>query len=119
MDWKYRICYSQPSGILVRAPGKLTDNASASSKTWDDSPSIAVAPNGTVGVVGAATFMKVQGANSIITFTCHLCLAGVRLAAPVQISNYGYSSAVIFSLTMAASSDNQFVIGQIEQFVAA
>ena len=60
---------------------------------------------------GAATFMKVQGANSTITFTLPPYSAGVRLAAPVQISNYGYSSAVIFSPTMAASSDNQFVIG--------
>ena len=69
-------------------------------------------PNGTVGVVWRRYVY--ESARSQFNYNVYFATfgsAGVRLAAPVQISNYGYSSAVIFSPTMAASSDNQFVIG--------
>ncbi|NCT22345.1 hypothetical protein GW781_14480, partial [bacterium] len=37
-------------GNTVRAVSKLTDNSGATMRTYDYSPSVAVAPNGTIGV---------------------------------------------------------------------
>ena len=107
------------SGALVRAPAKLTNNGGAAYYTSDTSPALAVAPNGTVGVVWRR-YLYNNATNQFNTniFFATLTSAGSLLTGPTNITNntlWGTSSSInlprFYGQTIAANTYNRFVIG--------
>jgi hypothetical protein len=107
------------NGTLVRAPARLTNNSGAAYYTSDTSPALAVAPDGTVGVVWRRYLYNSATSqfNTNILFAT-LSSAGSLLTGPTSITNntlWGTSSSInlprFYGQTIAASTYNRFVIG--------
>jgi len=103
------------AGQIVRPVARLTDNTSASIYTSDSSPSVAVAPNGTVGVLWVRyQHNRTTNQTNYNVFFSTLSTAGARLAGPINITNNTVwdGNLVLFGTpTVAATSDNRFIMG--------
>jgi hypothetical protein len=105
-------------GTILLPPAKLTDNSSATLSTWEDAPSIAVAPDGTVGIVWSRyLFNAATSQRNYNIFFATLNAAGTQLTGPTNITNntlWGtlsdYHIPRLLEPTIAATSDNRFVI---------
>jgi hypothetical protein len=108
-----------PSGAIVRAPARLTNNTGGSLSTLDTSPSISVTPNGIVGVVWRRyLYNTVTSQFNYNIFFATLNSAGALLTGPTSITNntlWSTSSSNnilrFYGQTIAANTDNRFVIG--------
>jgi len=105
-------------GNTVRAVSKLTDNSGASMNTYDSSPSVAVAPNGTIGVAwyrylyNSSTYQS----NYNIYFAA-LNASGNLTSGPTNLTNNAIwgtwddpNIPRFYSPTIAASDDNRFIL---------
>ena len=106
------------AGGIVRAPTKLTNNATASKLTLDSLPSVAVAPDGTVGVVWRRYIFddSTDKFNYNILFAT-LNAAGTLLNGPINITNnskWGTSSTIdlpqYYSPSIGATTNKTFII---------
>jgi len=103
-------------GNTVRAVSKLTDNSGATMNTDDSSPSVAVAPNGTIGVTWRHYLGNGSNHNENI-YLATLDSAGNLTSGPTNVTNNNiwgtYSDLNIprfYSPTITASDDNHFVL---------
>ena len=105
-------------GALVRAPGKLTDNSGANVYTSDGDPSIAMTPNGTVGMAWYRYLYNTSTNKfNYNIFFATLNAAGTRLTGPTNITNNSVWGGIdslniplLYSPTIAATSDNRFIL---------
>jgi hypothetical protein len=107
-----------PSGTVILPITKLVDNSGATLRTDDSTPSIAIAPDGTVGIVWSRYLRNTatNQRNYNIFFTT-LNEAGIQITGPTNITNntvWGTSSDYnipqLTEPTIAATSDNRFII---------
>jgi hypothetical protein len=106
------------NGSIVRPKTKLTNHSSAAMQTYDDSPSIAVAPNGTIGVVWSRYLYNWStGLSNSNIYLATLNASGALLTGPTNITNNAVwddgntlNVPYYFDQTIAASSDNRFII---------
>ena len=104
-------------GNTVRAVSNLTDNSAAAVETYDYSPSVAVAPNGTIGV---AWYHQLYNDSSEFNYNIYfatLDASGNLLSGPTNVTNnaiWGTDSDPdiprLYSPTIAASDDNRFIL---------
>lgn len=106
------------SGNVVRPAKKLTNNASATTYISDYSPAVAIAPNGTIGVVWTH-YIYDYAANK---YNYNMYMATVapsgKLIKKINLTNnklWGTFNVLnfpgFFNATIASTSDNRFVIG--------
>jgi len=108
-----------PNGNIILPATKLTNNSGTTMYLSDNSPSVAIAPNGTVGVVWSHylhNFSTSQSNYNIYFAT--LDASGNLLTGPTNLTNnttwgaYGDLNVPRFySPTIAASDDNRFILG--------
>jgi len=105
-------------GQTVRGVSKLTDHSGATMHTYDQSPSVAVAPNGTIGVAWYRYLYN--SANSQFNYNIYFATldgAGNLLSGPTNMTNnaiWGTDSDPniprFWASTIASSDDNRFII---------
>ena len=101
------------NGGIVRPVTNLTNSAS---QVYNWSPSIAVAPDGTIGVVWSRALNNNSSFNYNIYFAI-LNSSGSLTAGPTKITNnsvWGYPD--YWTPTIAATDDNHFIMGWSEYF---
>jgi hypothetical protein len=107
-------------GDTVRAVSKLTDHTGATMRTYDGSPSIAVTPNGHIGVLWRRDIRQWDGANWQYNYNVYFAIldsSGNLLYGPANITNndiWGdwddYGVPIFYSPQIVAISDNRFVL---------
>ncbi|NCT22321.1 hypothetical protein GW781_14355, partial [bacterium] len=104
-------------GNTVRAVSKLTDNSGAGVNTYDYSPSVAVAPNGTIGVAWYRRLYNSSGQSNYNIYFATLNASGNLTSGPTNLTNNNvwgtYSDpnfSQFYSPTIAASDDNRFIL---------
>jgi hypothetical protein len=111
------------SGNAILPITKLTNNSGTTLYTDDSVPSIAVAPNGIIGIVWSRYIdnFSTDQFNYNIYFAT-LNASGNLLTGPTNITNnisWGTNSELnvsrFYSPTIAASDDNRFIIGWEDQ----
>ena len=124
-NWVRDIEYAlvAPNGTVVHPAAKLTDNSGMSMDVYDGEPSVAVAPNGTVGVAWSRYIYN--GSTDQYNYNIYFATlnsSGALLAGPTNITNnpiwgsFGsFNIPSFYSPTIAAGSDNRFVIGWTDE----
>jgi hypothetical protein len=106
------------SGSIILPTHKLTNNSGAAG-TYDMSPAVAAAPNGTVGVVWTRELYNssTHQSNYNIYFA-ELSSAGSLLYGPVNVtqnSTWGtyndLNNPILYSSAIASTDDNRFLLG--------
>jgi hypothetical protein len=115
-DMEYAVIH--PNGTVLLPATTLVDNSGAAFSPYDVDPSIAVAPDGTVGIVWQRTLSNLEtGQYNYNIFFATLNASGTRLTGPTNITNntawsgssdYNYPRPM--TPTIAATSDNRFII---------
>src|SRR5690606_24100456 len=106
-----------PNGTVVLPATPLVDNSNAALYPYDTDPSIAVAPDGTVGIVWERIlYDPTTGKSNDNVFFATLDASGTRITGPTNITNntaWGgsndYNIPWLSDPTIAATSDNRFV----------
>ncbi|MBI5842459.1 MAG: S-layer homology domain-containing protein [Chloroflexi bacterium] len=105
------------NGSIIRPITKLIDNSSVTTSTRDFSPSVTVAPNGTIGLTWRHYLGNSSNHNDNIYFAT-LDSSGNLLTGPTSITNntaWGNWDTLnvpfYYYPTIAASDDNRFIIG--------
>jgi hypothetical protein len=107
------------SGNIILPVTKLTDNSSTTMYTADSVPSIAVAPNGTIGIVWSRYIEDFStGQFNYNIYFATLTASRNLLMGPTNITDntlWGTGTDLnvprFYSPTIAASDDNRFIIG--------
>ncbi|NCP88489.1 hypothetical protein GW829_14100, partial [bacterium] len=104
-------------GNTVRAVSKLTDNSGAGVNTYDYSPSVAVAPNGTIGVAWYRRLYNSSGQSNYNIYFAALDASGNLTSGPTNLTNNAIwgtwddpNIPRFYSPTIAASDDNRFIL---------
>jgi len=100
------------NGSLVRPVSKLTDLSAVTTDTYDYSPSVAVAPDGRMGV----TWKRVEYDNATQNKRANIYFAILDAAGglsygPLNITNHAMNaSAQAYYPTITATDDNRFLV---------
>ena len=105
------------AGSLAGAVTKLTDHSGATMHTRDYNPTVAVAPNGNIGVLWYRQLMNVSGQLNYNIYFAILDAVGNIVLAPTDVTNnttWGTSSdlnvPILWVPRIAATGDNRFVL---------
>ncbi len=105
-------------GKPLRAAGKLTDNSSVTVATYDGTPAVAAAPNGTIAV---AWYRQLYNASNQFNYNIYfatLSSTGTLLSGPTKVTNNSawvtlnyWNDPGFTGPNLAATDDNHFVLG--------
>ncbi len=108
------------NGNVVKAPTRLADLSGLGNYAYDNRPSVAVAPDGTIGITWYRYLYNSSGNNNYNIYFTRLNPAGTRLGSIVNVTNfttYGGWDAYNFNRTydpvIAAAGDNNFLVAWV------
>ena len=106
------------AGNTTRGVTRLTDHSGATVHTYDESPAVAVAPNGRIGVLWYR--YRYNSSNGTINYNVFLAIldsAGNRVYGPLNLTNNNvwgdwdtYGVPYFYEPRIAATEDNRFVL---------
>jgi hypothetical protein len=106
------------NGSTVRGVTRLASLYSVSNYTSDQDPSLAVAPNGTIGIAWKRYVYNYNNdTQSYNIYFATLDSAGKLLTGPTAITGYGLSSnaAWLNNVTIAATDDNRYLLSWLNE----
>lgn len=105
------------AGNPTRATTKLVDHSEATIDTYDDNPTVAVAPNGSIGILWDRWLVNETGQRNYNIYFAILSPTGDISFGPVNVTNnnvWGNWNALnvplLSSASIAATGDNRFFL---------